>query len=132
MQVSGERGQPPAHRSPLTALMADAKEKEEQDNDARHAEQPEDDEAHYSLPSLRLPGVPTATRSWGRRSRLRWWVKVIGSPDAIQPPMTPPMRPSRSARAVASALLRVAMARSGSDAAAAVHAGMLDNPPYQP
>src|SRR6185436_9076930 len=110
--------------------MADAQQVQDKYQSQRKAEQPQKNEDHYGLLSRRSS---VASRTAGRRSRVRWCVKVIGSPVAIQPPITLPIRPRSRAIVVATALLRVATARSGSGVgAAATHEGVPDNPAYQP
>src|SRR6266403_1421672 len=56
----------------------------------------------------------------------------MGSPEAIQPPITLPTRPSSRATTVASALLRTAAAISGVVGGVAIQAGEATSPPYQP
>ena len=59
-------------------------------------------------------------------------MNAIGAPDAVQPPTTLPMSPSRSAVSAPSALLRAMTAAWGSmEATGGAHAGILARPPYQ-
>src|SRR5665213_463003 len=60
--------------------------------------------------------------------RVRWCVNVIGSPDAIQPPMTAPIKPTRSVVSPARAVLRT----TSGVAATGATSGEVTNPPYQP
>src|SRR5580765_8171888 len=56
----------------------------------------------------------------------------MGSPEAIQPPITLPTSPSSIAATVASAPLRTAAATSGVVGGVAIQAGEATSPPYQP